>query len=460
MARVRVHQARVRRRWSVRGALGAKQEGLTRAWAEARGVRIPCCAPSPDGRRILATRDVKRGETVLEASADAWMRDPKDVQKVKVQVADATAWRNAPEWLRIATLALEDPQARGAMHLSKAQFDDAKGVSGAFDLLIGLLEGLESEEDPLRSAMEGTQALAMVDASRKRASALVESALSDAPASTSSFLAVRAACLDVEEGGKPALVPLLHLSDHARGNGANAQLQVKGGWFGARVQLVATKEIPRDQPICMDWDQGQGRGDSRLFAEHGVMDTQTPQGTFEIGLSIPEEDPFREDKMDVLEVAGYSGESVTFAIQDGKLPPEDLRTMLRLIHLGGTDAFLLEALFRDQAWDLISLPVSRENEEMACASITQALEQALESYPTTFEEDFALLAKGQVQEGSALEIAIRLRMGEKQALQTGIGFFNEVLQELDEIEYYQERRLKRLGLLNDDGGSTFEDFFR
>lgn len=460
MASTRTRQAHVRGRFCVRSALEATKEGHTRSWGEERGVRIPCCTTSADGRKILATKDVKRGEAVLEASADAWFRDPKEPQKVMVDVADASVWRNAPEWFRIATSVLEDPEARGALQLSKATFDDVEGALGAFELLLGLVEGPEDEANPLRSAMEGTQALAMVDASRNRTHALVESAFTEAPASTSEFLAVRAACLDVEESGKPALVPLVHLADHQRGDGANAQLVIKGGWFGARVQLVATKEIPREQSICIDWDQGQGRGDSRLFAQHGVMDTRAPRGTFEIGLSIPKDDPFCEDKMDVLEIAGFSGEGVTFSIQEGELPSEDLRTMLRLIHLGGTDAFLLEALFRDQVWELISLPVSRENEAMACASIVQALEQALESYPTTFEEDFALLAKGQVQEGSALEIAIRLRMGEKQALQTGIQFFNGVLDELDEIEYYQERRLKRLGLLNDDGGSTFEDFFR
>ena len=31
---------------------------------------------------------------------------------------------------------------------------------------------------------------------------------------------------------------------------------------------------------------------------------------------------------------------------------------------------------------------------------------------------------------------------------------------LDQLEYYQERRLKRLGLLDEDGESTFEEMTR
>lgn len=32
--------------------------------------------------------------------------------------------------------------------------------------------------------------------------------------------------------------------------------------------------------------------------------------------------------------------------------------------------------------------------------------------------------------------------------------------DLDNLEYYQERRLKRLGLLDDDGETTFEDMIQ
>lgn len=36
-------------------------------------------------------------------------------------------------------------------------------------------------------------------------------------------------------------------------------------------------------------------------------------------------------------------------------------------------------------------------------------------------------------------------------------WFKERAKSLQGLEYYQERRLKRLGLLDDDGNTTFED---
>ena len=55
---------------------------------------------------------------------------------------------------------------------------------------------------------------------------------------------------------------------------------------------------------------------------------------------------------DVVELAGV-GTAPQFALRPDAPPPEELRTFLRLLNLGGTDAFLLEPLFRDNAWALI-----------------------------------------------------------------------------------------------------------
>lgn len=46
---------------------------------------------------------------------------------------------------------------------------------------------------------------------------------------------------------------------------------------------------------------------------------------------------------------------------------------------------------------------------------------------------------------------------EKEVLEGVMEWFGQRLQRLDKLEYYQERRLRRLGLLDDDGSSTFED---
>jgi len=43
-------------------------------------------------------------------------------------------------------------------------------------------------------------------------------------------------------------------------------------------------------------------------------------------------------------------------------PPPELRVFMRLLNCKDKDAFLLEALFRTEAWGLICDPVSKENE--------------------------------------------------------------------------------------------------
>ena len=54
-----------------------------------------------------------------------------------------------------------------------------------------------------------------------------------------------------------------------------------------------------------------------------------------------------------------------------------------------------------------------------------------------------------------LEIAVGIRAGEKKVLQQIDGIFKERESELDELEYYQERRLKDLGLVGKQGEIIF-----
>lgn len=49
---------------------------------------------------------------------------------------------------------------------------------------------------------------------------------------------------------------------------------------------------------------------------------------------------------------------------------------------------------------------------------------------------------------------------EKEVLEGVMEWFRKRLEGLDGLEYYQERRLKGLGLLDDDGQTTFEDMVR
>jgi [ribulose-bisphosphate carboxylase]-lysine N-methyltransferase len=54
-----------------------------------------------------------------------------------------------------------------------------------------------------------------------------------------------------------------------------------------------------------------------------------------------------------------------------------------------------------------------------------------------------------------LEIAVGIRAGEKKVLQQIEEIFKQRQSELDELEYYQERRLKDLGLVGEQGEIIF-----
>jgi [ribulose-bisphosphate carboxylase]-lysine N-methyltransferase len=76
------------------------------------------------------------------------------------------------------------------------------------------------------------------------------------------------------------------------------------------------------------------------------------------------------------------------------------------------------------------------------------------------QEDIALLRDGGVAKGSRQEAAVRVRLGEKEALDATLSFFEGRLEQLPDLEYYQERRLKRLGLMDEQGNTTYDSFFR
>ncbi len=55
---------------------------------------------------------------------------------------------------------------------------------------------------------------------------------------------------------------------------------------------------------------------------------------------------------------------------------------------------------------------------------------------------------------------MRVVLGEKEALDATMAWFEARCSQLKALDYYQERRLKRLKLLDDEGRSTYNDFFK
>ena len=73
----------------------------------------------------------------------------------------------------------------------------------------------------------------------------------------------------------------------------------------------------------------------------------------------------------------------------------------------GTDAFLMESIFRNEAWGHMLEPVSQDNEAAVCESMVAGCEAALSAFTTSLAEDIRALDElGGVM--SARAVALRV----------------------------------------------------
>lgn len=127
------------------------------------------------------------------------------------------------------------------------------------------------------------------------------------------------------------------------------------------------------------------KSNAELALDYGFIEPNADRNAYTLTLQISESDPFFDDKLDIAESNGF-GETAYFDIFFNRPLPPGLLPYLRLVALGGTDAFLLESLFRNSIWGHLELSVSRDNEELICRVVREACKSALASYHTTIEE--------------------------------------------------------------------------
>ena len=232
----------------------------------------------------------------------------------------------------------------------------------------------------------------------------------------------------------------------------------------------ALKDYAQGEEIFMDY-YAQQQSDSMLMrpldgkmaVDYGFVDPIEKNGGYELRIQIPDDDVNRDDKIDVCDISGQiigGGDDPTFYLKAYEDPDQNLRIFARLLNLQGTDAFLLEALFRNNCWELISEPVSKENETRACETMISGCQEALLQYETSIEQDEDFLNNNDSDDGDDDErlLAVRLLIGEKKALRNTLRYFETIRASVDRLEYYQERRLRQLNLLDEDGSSTYDPF--
>ncbi|KAL0757579.1 hypothetical protein Bca101_095247 [Brassica carinata] len=194
------------------------------------------------------------------------------------------------------------------------------------------------------------------------------------------------------------------------------------------------------------------KSNAELALDYGFVESNPNRNSYTLTIEIPESDPFFGDKLDIAETNGMA-ETGYFDIVEGQSLPAGMLQYIRLVALGGSDAFLLESIFNNTIWGHLELPVSRSNEELICRVVRDACKYALSGFATTIEEDEKLLEEGKLD--PRMELAIKVRIGEKKVLQQIDQIFKDRELELDVLEYYQERRLKDLGLVGEQGEIIF-----
>ncbi|KAF8390164.1 hypothetical protein HHK36_024686 [Tetracentron sinense] len=255
-------------------------------------------------------------------------------------------------------------------------------------------------------------------------------------------------------GQNLVLIPLADLINHSPSiTTEDSAWEIKGAGLFSRDLLFSLRtpiSVKAGEQVFIQYDLG--KSNAELALDYGFIESRSDRNAYTLTLEISESDPFYGDKLDIAESNGM-GESAYFDFVLGRSLPPGMLPYLRLVALGGTDAFLLESIFRKSVWGHLELPVSHANEELICRVVRDACKSALSRYNTTIEEDEKLSEGGNLD--PRLQIAVGIRAGEKKVLNQIDGIFKERELELDELEYYQERRLKDLGLVGEQGDIIF-----
>uniref|UniRef100_A0A6S9FGC7 SET domain-containing protein n=1 Tax=Heterosigma akashiwo TaxID=2829 RepID=A0A6S9FGC7_HETAK len=247
--------------------------------------------------------------------------------------------------------------------------------------------------------------------------------------------------------GELRLVPLLDFANH--GDGV-AFVEPEGGGMGIfggkAVKALANQAYQPGSEFLVSYGP---KSPAEYLEEHGFLPRlDTKKTSCMLAFGVRDADPYRDDKLDILELAGEEPEQCfdVFSVDNGEPDPAMMR-FLRLVTLTSSDAFLLEAVFRDECWDFMALPISEVNEANVGKLVMDKIDEALGNFHGDREGDQALVkTDGQEWVAERVRGLARLRLAERAALEATRGWFERDAQALDLKEYYQERRLKSLGL--------------
>ncbi|KAF4396769.1 hypothetical protein F8388_004737 [Cannabis sativa] len=405
----------------------------------------------PEGLGLIAQRDIARNEVVLEIPKRLWI-NPDTVSASEI----GNVCNGLKPWIAVA------------LFLLREKFRDDSLWRLYFDILPKQTNSTVFWSEEELSELQGTQLLSttlgvkeyVVSEFKKLEEEVIlpNKKLFPSPITIDDFFwafgILRSRAFSRMRAQNLVLIPLVDFINHSHKVASEEHAwEVKGpaGLFSWDYLFSLRSPIPvkAGEQVVIQYDIN--KSNAELALDYGFIDPLVERNAYTLTLEISESDPFYGDKLDIAEANGWSETAYFDIFLNRPLPPAML-PYLRLVALGGTDAFLLETIFRNSILGHLEYPISHANEELICRVVRQACKSALSGYNTTIEEDEKL--KGEKLE-SRLEIAVGIRQGEKKVLQQIDGMFKERELELNELEYYQERRLKDLGLCGEQGDIIF-----
>eukprot|EP00904_Undaria_pinnatifida_P009704 jgi/Undpi1/5864/HiC_scaffold_2.g01138.m1 len=243
--------------------------------------------------------------------------------------------------------------------------------------------------------------------------------------------------------GELRLTPLIDFANHSSSRVVQEPTGGSTGLFGsAAVVLRAARSYEAGEEFLVSYGP---KGAAGYLEENGfVPPVSGSEVTCELEFTVPAEDKFFDDKEDVLQLNGL-GTSSTFDLTAVGLPDGELVQFLRLLCLSGDDSFLLESIFRNEVWEFMMEPVSRNNEQAMNEMLSTRCQNELEGFFGSAKQDEDIMSRKEEATERQL-LCASVRQAERVALQMTQKWCETDNKALDRKEYYQERRLKDLQL--------------
>lgn len=246
--------------------------------------------------------------------------------------------------------------------------------------------------------------------------------------------------------GSLRLLPFMDMCNHD-----DEAKELRGGFMGTfgttkGAEVIASRRYKAGQEVFLSHGP---KSAADYLLEHGFCPRDSwKTAVSEVTLLLDPEDRFYEDKLDILEFETYdqapmdpsqSFDVISAPGRDGEPDPAFMQ-FARLCKVGAMDAFLLESIFRKEVWGFMAFPVSESNELSVVETVVEICETSLEELKDCPEDETG---------GPNAQLCARLRESESKALKRTLEFMLREKEALDLKEYYQERRLKDLGLDSD-----------